>query len=85
MEIIASIVGLIIGLLVGWLWRNKSAKSAERDHGAQQARLEARDARVTALESELEDRRDAERDASHEAVRLRAELEGVTKRLEERE
>ena len=85
MEIIASIVGLIIGLLVGWLWRNKSAKSAERDHGAQQARLEARDARVTALESELEDRRDAERDASHDAVRLRAELEGVTKRLEERE
>jgi DNA recombination protein RmuC len=85
MEIIASVVSLLIGLLVGWLWRNQGAKTAEREHGAQQARLEARDARLSELESEVEERRDAERDVSHEAVRLRTQLESANKRLEERE
>lgn len=85
MEVLASILSLLVGLLVGWMWRNQGARTAERERGAQQARLEARESRLTELETEIQERRDAERDASHEAVKLRTELDNATKRLQERE
>ena len=84
MDIMALLIGLLVGILIGWIWRNRGATATERERGAQAARLESQAGRLGALEAELDERRDAERDASHEAVKLRAQLESLTTRLEER-